>query len=141
MLSQTRSAPAGAGSRSQEVIDFLATDRTMKLRTTLASTLLVAASAATWAQSPAASTPGVDARQERQEARIQQGAASGTLTGRETRQLERQQRAIEHAEGRAKADGTVTARERAGLQHLQNKSSRSIRHQKHDRQHRAASAP
>lgn len=117
----------------------------MTLRTTLVAALLATAAAGTFAQAaaPAASTPGVDARQQRQEARIQQGAASGALTGREQRRLHREQRAIGHAEDKAKADGVVTGGERAKLHHMQNQASRDIRHQKHDRQHtgRAASAP
>jgi uncharacterized membrane protein YebE (DUF533 family) len=91
-------------------------------------------------------TPRVDQRQENQAARIQQGAASGALTGREQHRLQREQRAIARAENKAKADGTVTGKERAHLEHMQDHASRDIHHQKHDRQraHRpgvAASAP
>lgn len=109
--------------------------------------LMACASLGALAQTPpagAASTPGIDARQARQEARIQQGAASGALTHREQRRLHREQRAVERAETQAKADGTVTPQERKRLHHMQNHTSRDIHHQKHDRQHRpaaAASAP
>ena len=41
---------------------------------------------------------------------------------------------IAQREAHAKADGTVTAKERARLQHQQNKASRKIRHNKHDAQ-------
>lgn len=115
----------------------------MKLRTACLTALLGCAAATAFAQTPpagAASTPGVDARQQRQEARINQGAASGALTPRETRRLHHEQRRIEHAEAHAKADGTVTPRERARLHHMQDHASRDIHRQKHDRQ-RAASAP
>jgi hypothetical protein len=88
----------------------------------------------------AASTPKVDKRQERQEARIQQGAASGSLTAREQKRLNAQQGRIDKAEDMAKADGTVTKKERAGLHHMENKANRNIRRQKHDRQGAASGA-
>ena len=119
----------------------------MNLRTTLLALALGGAALSAFAQTPpapGASTPKVDARQERQEKRIEQGKASGELTRREAHRMERQQRRVEHAEARAKADGTVTAGERAKLDAMQDKTSRHIHRQKHDRQHRpakAASAP
>lgn len=82
-----------------------------------------------------ASTPGVDQRQINQEARIQQGANSGALTQREETKLERGQQHVQNMEGRAKADGVVTSRERARLQHAENVQSRQVYRQKHDRQH------
>lgn len=105
----------------------------------LAAAALLAATSLTWAQAapaPAASTPGVDARQARQAHRIEQGAASGALTGREQRRLHREQHAIAHAEDKAKADGTVTRQERRRLHHMQDHASHDIKRQKHDGQHR-----
>ncbi|MFO1326411.1 MAG: hypothetical protein U1F56_03555 [Rubrivivax sp.] len=119
----------------------------MTLRNTFLGLLIASGTFAAFAQTPpapGASTPGVDARQQRQEQRIEQGKASGELTKREAHRLERQQKRIDRAEAKAKADGTVTAGERAKLQGMQDNASRNIRHQKHDRQHRpakAASAP
>ena len=119
----------------------------MSLRQVLFGILLATTAAAALAQTPpagAASTPGVDARQQRQAARIEQGAASGQLTHREARRLHREQRAIANAEAQAKADGTVTRAERRHLQHRQDHAGQHIRQQKHDRQQRpaaAASAP
>lgn len=84
----------------------------------------------------AQSTPVVDQRQINQEARIQQGVASGELTKREAARLERGQERVERMEANAKADGVVTKKERAQLQHAQNVESRRIARQKHDRQHR-----
>ena len=81
-----------------------------------------------------AGTPRVDARQERQEDRIDQGIASGALTHREENRLEAQQEHIDNKETRAKSDGVVTARERASLHRSENRASRNIRRQKHDRQ-------
>lgn len=79
-------------------------------------------------------TPGIDAREARQQERIAQGVASGQLTPRETLRLERGQQHIENMEARAKADGVVTAQERARIRHAQNVQSRHIYREKHDRQ-------
>lgn len=81
-------------------------------------------------------TPRADARQDRQERRIEQGVASGELTQREANRLEARQEHIENVEDRAKADGVVTRRERARLEVKQDRSSRAIARQKHDRQDR-----
>lgn len=81
-----------------------------------------------------ATTPGVDKRQANQDQRIDKGTESGALTNKETNRLERQQARIETAEDKAKADGVATKRERARLHHRQNKASRDIYRQKHDRQ-------
>ncbi len=83
-----------------------------------------------------AGTPNLDARQARQNARIEQGVASGALTAREAARLDAQQHRIARREARAKSDGMVTRRERAQLQRSAHRASRNIRHQKHDRQHR-----
>jgi hypothetical protein len=81
-------------------------------------------------------TPVVDNRQKRQQKRINQGVKSGTLTKREAVKLEAGQARTRRIERRAKADGTVTATERARLQHRENKTSRKIYRQKHDNQTR-----
>ena len=101
-------------------------------KTLVAGALLAVVSLASVAQE---ATPGVDRRQDRQSARMAAGAASGALTPREQRRLNREQRAIARSEERAKADGTVTAQERRRLHHQQNRASRDIARQKHDRQH------
>jgi hypothetical protein len=81
-----------------------------------------------------AATPRVDARETKQEARINAGVASGQLNARETRHLEKQQGHVEAIETRAKADGTVTAGERRHLAKVQTRSSANIYQQKHDAQ-------
>lgn len=81
------------------------------------------------------STPRVDQRQVEQAQRIDQGVASGELSRREARRLERDQQHVENVEARAKADGVVTPRERARLDRAQDTQSRHIARQKHDRQH------
>ena len=82
-----------------------------------------------------ANMPRVDQRQANQERRIEQGVASGSLTPREANRLERGQQHVINMENRAKADGVVTRRERARLNHAQNVQSRRIYAEKHDRQH------
>jgi hypothetical protein len=94
-----------------------------------------AAMAQTAASAPAGiDTPRIDQRQANQAKRIDQGIASGTLTPREARRLERQQAVIGQAEAKAKSDGTVTAQERRRLTRAQNHTSRHVARQKHDRQ-------
>lgn len=82
------------------------------------------------------STPVVDQRQDNQDARIEQGSRSGELTHAERGRLEAQQDHIERMEHRAKSDGDVTARERVRLNRAENRASRNIARQKHDRQDR-----
>jgi hypothetical protein len=83
-----------------------------------------------WAEDVAG--PRVDARQENQQNRIQEGVASGQLTAPETRRLERQQRRITRAERRREADGTLSARDKAALERKQDRASRHINRTKHN---------
>ena len=109
----------------------------MKIQTLLLS-VIVTASGAAFAQASAPkdplATPRIDQRQANQERRIEQGVASGQLTPREAARLEKGEQRIENAEARAKADGQVTQQEGSHLKHMENKESRAIRHEKHDRQ-------
>ena len=84
-----------------------------------------------------ADTPRLNAREANQRARIHNGVDSGELTRRETRRLAAGQVHLHRAEARAKADGVVTGRERAWLQHEANQQSRRIHRQKHDAQNRS----
>lgn len=84
--------------------------------------------------STAPNTPRVDQREAKQERRIDQGVASGSLTQQEADRLNKGQARVDTAEVKAKADGTVTKKERARLTHMQNKQNRHIKVQKHDRQ-------
>ncbi|HJQ57873.1 MAG TPA: hypothetical protein VJ890_13245 [Vineibacter sp.] len=79
-------------------------------------------------------TPGVDARERRQQDRIYAGARDGSLTAGEFRRLEAGQYRVHRYEARAKADGTVTPRERVRLDHMQDRQSRTIYLQRHDGQ-------
>lgn len=104
---------------------------------TAATLLALAGATAAKAQPVAATnTPHVDARQARQQARIQAGVADGSLTRHEAHRLQQQQRHIRHAERHAKADGVVTAQERQRLHAMQDHAGRSIQRQKHDAQQR-----
>jgi uncharacterized membrane protein YebE (DUF533 family) len=83
--------------------------------------------------------PTLNQRQANQEARIDQGIASGELTRREVHRLEHQQNVINRYENNAQADGTVTAKERQRMAHALNHASRNIyrhKHDQHDRQDR-----
>jgi uncharacterized membrane protein YebE (DUF533 family) len=82
-----------------------------------------------------AATPRVDQRQINQEARIQQGVASGSLTPNETMRLENGQTHVQNMETKAKSDGVVTQQERQKLHHAQEVQSKRIYHEKHDFQH------
>lgn len=81
-----------------------------------------------------AETPGIDQRQANQEQRIDQGIADGQLTQHEAKKLEQQQHHIDNMENKAKSDGVVTKKERARLHAAQDKASKKIYRQKHDRQ-------
>ncbi|MBK5282328.1 MAG: hypothetical protein JJE16_09595 [Nitrospiraceae bacterium] len=81
-----------------------------------------------------AETPVIDQRQTNQEQRIDQGIASGQLNEREANRLNKQQDHIDKMENRAKSDGVMTKRERARIGAAQDRASRHIAREKHDRQ-------
>lgn len=87
-------------------------------------------------ESQAQNTPVIDHRQKAQRHRIHDGVESGELTRREAVDARQDQHRIHRIERRAEADGIVTAAERAKLHRTQNKASREIRRNKHDRQDR-----
>lgn len=109
----------------------------MKSKIILAAILTSLVSATAFAQTsatPGINTPKIDKREANQAARIDQGVASGALTSKEAARLDNGQARIANAEAKAKADGTVTKKERAKLTHMENKQSRHIKRQKHDKQ-------
>ncbi|MDB5808869.1 MAG: hypothetical protein JWN94_991 [Betaproteobacteria bacterium] len=95
----------------------------------LAITLAFAGSA--FAQT---ATPNIDKRQANQERRIDQGVKSGELTTKEANRLEKREAKLQSDKEKAKADGVVTKKERAKLQHEANRDSKAIYRQKHDAQ-------
>lgn len=81
------------------------------------------------------STQRIDARQAKQQQRINQGVATGQLTPAEAARLQHGQAHVQQIENRATADGVVTGQERARIEQAQDAQSRRIAKQKHDRQH------
>ncbi|UYY57185.1 hypothetical protein [Sphingomonas sp. S2-65] len=79
----------------------------------------------------------INARQNRNEVRINQGIRSGALTRREAVRLRTQFRAIERLEARYRlARPGLTLAKRRDLDRRFDSLERSIRIQKHDRDHR-----
>jgi hypothetical protein len=74
-------------------------------------------------------------RNENQQARIEQGLQSGSLTKHEAARLERGQARTDAREAKAGQDGHVNAREQARIQRGEDRQSRRIHRQKHDAQH------
>ena len=81
-----------------------------------------------------AETPVIDQRQANQDQRIDQGIASGQLNKREANRLNKQQAHVNKMEVRAKSDGVMTKKERARIGAAQDRASRHIVSEKHDRQ-------
>jgi hypothetical protein len=76
-------------------------------------------------------------RQVNQQARIGHNVATGQLTPREARRLERQEAALHREIVRDRIDGgRLSMRERAKINARQNALSREIRRQSNDGQHR-----
>ncbi len=79
---------------------------------------------------------GIDARQARQREAIDRGVARGAITRHEAERLYREQARIARMERFAKADGHVTAHERARLSNALDASALHIRQATHDRDRR-----
>lgn len=77
-------------------------------------------------------TPKIDQTQAQQQARIQQGAANGSLTSQEQAKLNAQQNQISQNKATAKADGVVTHGERKHLKHQQKRADKAIAKKKHN---------
>jgi membrane peptidoglycan carboxypeptidase len=97
----------------------------------LTATSLIALSMAGLATS-ASAYDRVDARQARQESRIQQGLRTGQITRSEYRELEAEQARIARLERSAKADGRVDRYEAAQIRNAQNQASQHIRQEASD---------
>ncbi len=105
---------------------------TLVLATLLGTSVLATgyAAAQTAVKDPLA-TPRIDQRQAKQQARINQGVASGNITPAQQTGLQAQQNQIAANKAAAKADGVVTHQERKALHKQQNQASRAIAHAKH----------
>jgi hypothetical protein len=85
---------------------------------------------------PAFAEP-VGARAASLQGRINQGAASGQLTGPEAARLQRQENHLQREIARDRRDGGgLSAHERAKIQRQENRLSRRVAVQKHDAQRR-----
>ena len=82
----------------------------------------------------APATPKLDKREANQQARIDQGVASGQLNAKETNRLDKREAKLNADEAAAKADGKVTRAERRKLEREANRDSKAIHRQKHDKQ-------
>ena len=100
------------------------------LRFAAALTAALALSGAVQAQS-------VNQREGRQQARIDQGVASGQLTAGEAVRDERQHGRIDATEARMRANdgGHLTGNQRARLENRQNRASAHIYNSKHNGRH------
>lgn len=81
-------------------------------------------------------TPRINERQHEQRERITQGVESGRLTPVEAARLRLEEAKIRRTEAVIKADGEVTARERARLERELNHASQNIYRLKHNRRDR-----
>ena len=81
-----------------------------------------------------AETPVIDQRQANQEQRIDKGIVSGQLNEREATRLNKQQGHIDNMENKAQSNGVMTKKERARIGAAQDRASRHIVREKHDRQ-------
>ena len=106
------------------------------LKTLIAAAATVVSIAASAQPFARIDTSAIDARQARQEQRIQAGVARGDLTRREARALEQRQREIARAEARAKADGHVSRREMRELVAMLDRADAQIRALRHEPQRR-----
>jgi hypothetical protein len=117
---------------------IVSTSIALFVNTTMAQGTAVQSSNAASAQVSTAAKPknpkSVNAKQQRQEKRIEQGVASGELTNKEAAKLNARQGKIQREEARMRADGDLSAKERAKLQHDLKKSNKAIKKQKHDKQ-------
>jgi hypothetical protein len=73
-----------------------------------------------------------DRRQKSQRVRIAEGRKDGEVTTGEAAVLKSEQRHIRRSERRAKADGTVTPKEKLRLERKQNRASRHIHRAKNN---------
>ena len=99
---------------------------------TLRTLIAAAGVAVAFSASAQTATPNIDQRQANQQARIEQGKATGTLSKREAARMEAGQAKVQGMKQAAAADGKVTRAERQAIQKEQNKQSRRIYRQKHD---------
>ena len=104
----------------------------MKTVNILAAAAFAALAVPAFAQTT--STPRIDQRQQNQQQRIDPGVKSGQLNEKEAARLEKGQARVQKMEDKAVADGKVTAKESRQIERAQDKQSRRIYREKHDKQ-------
>jgi len=127
-------APNQSNRRSATRNEVVTTPSTKEhtMNITLRTLIAAAGIAVTFGASAQTATPNIDQRQANQQARIEQGKATGTLSKREAARMEAGQAKVQGMKQAAAADGKVTRAERKAIQKEQNKQSRRIHRQKHD---------
>lgn len=105
----------------------------MSKQTRLFAAVLSCVTVSAFAQAPQA-TPRQDARDARQERRLEQGERSGSLTPREAERLENRREHMDKMEEHMASDGKITAQERRRMERMHDRESRGIAREKHDRQ-------
>jgi uncharacterized membrane protein YebE (DUF533 family) len=103
-------------------------------KTLAAATILGLALVANTGGAQAYGQKKIDQVQAEERARIEQGRYEGSLTRREYRDLQAEQRAIQDMETRAKADGHISKREYRNIREAQQNASRHIYQETHDGQ-------
>lgn len=88
--------------------------------------------ASTFAAPSFAQTYRSEAREARQDYRIERQLRRGEITPREYRRLMRQQERIDRSQRRAARDGVITWRERQRIERQQNRASRNIYRKSHN---------
>lgn len=84
---------------------------------------------------------GFDRREANQQQRIHNGMRDGSLTHGEAARLQQGQQRIDRQQARARADGTVTPRERQRMQAMQNNQSQRIHDARTNTRTQQATAP
>lgn len=75
----------------------------------------------------------VNQRQENQEKRIEEGVKSGALNENEAKRMEKREQKIQKMENKAMADGAMTGKEFRKIERAQNRTSKAIYRNKHNR--------
>jgi hypothetical protein len=76
----------------------------------------------------------LNGREERQQHRIDQGIANGSLTGTEATRMQNRETRLDNATDRALSDGNLSGREFIHLNRAYDRESHAIYRQKHDGQ-------
>lgn len=101
---------------------------------TFKTTLAIAVSTLFTGTALAQSNYEIEQRDRNQQMRIDRGVQSGQITSREAERLQGERARIERLESRARSDGRLTQHERSSIDGAQDRLSRHIYRESHDRQ-------